>query len=266
MMPAKRALISVFDKRDVVEFATGLRNLGIEILSTGGTFRTLEEAGVEPIRVADVTGFPEILGGRVKTLHPKIHGGILADRDQASHVKDLGEHGITPIDLVVVNLYPFRRTAQTPGEPVEKIIEMIDIGGPTMVRAAAKNFQGVVVVVDPEDYPQVLAALEETCGASSLSRPFGIPKPTMRRSPSGSRSRATATTVSCHRDFCSICARSRPCATARILTNKPPSTGSREDQVSSALSSSIRARSCHSTTCSTSRPHAEPSPCSPSRR
>jgi phosphoribosylaminoimidazolecarboxamide formyltransferase/IMP cyclohydrolase len=176
MMPAKRALISVYDKSSLVEFAQGLHSLGIEILSTGGTFTALDDAGLEPVRVADVTGFPEILDGRVKTLHPKIHGGILADRNRAAHAKELGEHGITPVDLVVVNLYPFRETAQTPGMAFEKIIEMIDIGGPTMVRAAAKNFSGVVVVVDPEDYPQVLAALEKSDGQvpESLRRKLAL--------------------------------------------------------------------------------------------
>jgi phosphoribosylaminoimidazolecarboxamide formyltransferase/IMP cyclohydrolase len=162
MMPARRALLSVYDKSNLIDLARGLDELGIEIISTGGTFKTLKDAGLTPARVADVTGFPEILGGRVKTLHPKIHAGILADRGRAAHAAELNEHGIAPIDIVVVNLYPFRETAGQPDQPVEKIIEMIDIGGPTMVRAAAKNYEGVIVVVDPEDYPQVLAALEES--------------------------------------------------------------------------------------------------------
>ena len=176
MMPVKRALISVYDKHNLVEFSRDLKRLGVEVLSTGGTFGVLVGAGLEVVRVADVTGFPEILDGRVKTLHPKIHGGILADRGRASHAKELGEHGITPIDLVVVNLYPFRETAQEAGTPAEKIIEMIDIGGPTLVRAAAKNFGGVVVVVDPEDYPQVIAALEESDGEvpESLRRKLAL--------------------------------------------------------------------------------------------
>ena len=161
MLKATRALISVYDKSDVVEFAHGLTRLGIEILSTGGTYRQLQENDVPVLPVADVTGFPEILGGRVKTLHPRIHGGILADRAKASHVSELSEHDIAPIDLVVVNLYPFRQTAGDPSKGYEQVVEMIDIGGPCMVRAAAKNHLGVVVVVDPEDYPQVLAALEE---------------------------------------------------------------------------------------------------------
>jgi len=161
MLPVHRALLSVSDKRGLPEFARGLIDLGVELLSTGGTFQFLEEEGVPVTRVATVTGFPEILGGRVKTLHPRIHGGILADRSRASHLAELHEHGIPPIDLVVVNLYPFKKTVEQDGATFEQIVEMIDIGGPAMVRGAAKNFRGVVVVVDPEDYPQVLAALEE---------------------------------------------------------------------------------------------------------
>jgi phosphoribosylaminoimidazolecarboxamide formyltransferase/IMP cyclohydrolase len=164
MLKAARALISVYDKRKLETFAEGLASLGIEILSTGGTFRTLEKAGVPVSPVAEVTGFPEILGGRVKTLHPRIHGGILADREQASHVAQLREHGIAPIDLVVVNLYPFQATARDGSKNFAQVVEMIDIGGPCMVRAAAKNHSGVVVIVDPDDYPQVLVALEEGDG------------------------------------------------------------------------------------------------------
>jgi phosphoribosylaminoimidazolecarboxamide formyltransferase/IMP cyclohydrolase len=164
MLTASRALLSVYDKRGLVELGQGLNRLGIELLSTGGTFKVLEEAGVPVVPVSEVTQFPEILDGRVKTLHPRIHGGILADRGRGSHLGQLREHSILPIDLVVVNLYPFRQTAATKGVSFEKVVEMIDIGGPAMVRAAAKNHQGVVVVVDPDDYPQVLATLEEGDG------------------------------------------------------------------------------------------------------
>ncbi len=176
MLKATRALISVYDKREIVDFARGLRELGVEILSTGGTFRQLEQAGLTVVPVADVTKFPEILGGRVKTLHPRIHGGILADRSQASHAAELREHSISPIDLVVVNLYPFEETVKDPEKGFQQIIEMIDIGGPCMVRAAAKNHAGVIVVVDPEDYPQVLAALEEGQGTvpDSLRRQLAL--------------------------------------------------------------------------------------------
>ncbi|HXT50458.1 MAG TPA: bifunctional phosphoribosylaminoimidazolecarboxamide formyltransferase/IMP cyclohydrolase [Thermoanaerobaculia bacterium] len=160
MLPARRALLSVSDKTGLLDFARGLVALGIEIVSTGGTAKTLAEAGVPVTTVSEVTGFPEILDGRVKTLHPKVHGGILADRGKAAHLAALDTHGITRIDLVAVNLYPFRETVKDPTTTLPAGIEQIDVGGPTMVRAAAKNFAGVVVVVDPSDYPRVLAALQ----------------------------------------------------------------------------------------------------------
>lgn len=160
MLPIQRALISVFDKNGLTDFARRLSEMGVEILSTGGTHRILEEAGIPVISVSEVTGHPEILGGRVKTLHPNIHGGILADRSRAGHLTELQEHGIRHIDLVVVNLYPFQETAASDAA-FEEVIEMIDIGGPTMIRAAAKNFSSVTVVVDPGDYTQVLASLED---------------------------------------------------------------------------------------------------------
>jgi phosphoribosylaminoimidazolecarboxamide formyltransferase / IMP cyclohydrolase len=152
----KRALISVSDKSGVIEFARALTENGWEVLSTGGTLSALQAAGVPAIKVADVTGFPEILDGRVKTLHPKIHGGILARRD-AGHLAELAQHEITPIDLVCVNLYPFRETVAA-GADLATAVENIDIGGPAMIRAAAKNFSGVLVLVDPADYPLALQA------------------------------------------------------------------------------------------------------------
>jgi phosphoribosylaminoimidazolecarboxamide formyltransferase / IMP cyclohydrolase len=164
MLPVRRAVISVSDKTGLVELARGLQSMGVDIVSTGGTFRHLREAGIAVTPVAEVTGSPEILDGRVKTLHPRIHGGILADRGRASHLGELKEHAITPIDLVAVNLYHFERTAATAGVTAAEVVDSIDVGGPTMVRAAAKNFSGVIVVVDPRDYPQVLAALEEGAG------------------------------------------------------------------------------------------------------
>ena len=167
MLKARRALVSVSDKRGLGSFVSGLVELGVEILSTGGTFRALEELGVPATRVAEITDFPEILDGRVKTLHPKIHGGILADRSRARHLTELSGHGIAPIDLVIVNLYPFRESVSDPTASFADKVEMIDIGGPSMVRGAAKNHLGVVVVVDPNDYPQVLAALEEGEGTVS---------------------------------------------------------------------------------------------------
>ena len=156
----KRALISVSNKDGIIDFARGLEKLGYEIISTGGTFKALREAGVKVVQVADVTGFPEILDGRVKTLHPRIHGGILAMRTP-QHLQQLAEHNIDTIDLVAVNLYPFRETVSKPGASLEEAIENIDIGGPSMVRSAAKNHRDVIVVVNPPRYPDILAALEE---------------------------------------------------------------------------------------------------------
>ena len=158
MLAARRALISVFDKSGLEEFARGLARLGVEIVSTGGTLKSLADQGIPVIAVSDVTGFPEILDGRVKTLHPKIHGGVLANREVPEHLDELAAHGIARIDLVVANLYPFQATVAR-GASFADTVEMIDVGGPTMLRAAAKNFGGVAVVVDPADYPRVLEAL-----------------------------------------------------------------------------------------------------------
>src|SRR5215210_3014311 len=155
----RRALVSVSDKRGVEDFARRLSELGFEIISTGGTARALSEAGVEVVSVSEVTGAPEILGGRVKTLHPKIHGGILADLGDPDHVEQLVEQDIGPIDLVCINLYPFEETV-TGGASEKEAIEQIDIGGPAMLRAAAKNFGSVTVVPSPDFYEEVLAALE----------------------------------------------------------------------------------------------------------
>ncbi|PYO13171.1 MAG: bifunctional phosphoribosylaminoimidazolecarboxamide formyltransferase/inosine monophosphate cyclohydrolase [Gemmatimonadetes bacterium] len=155
-----RALLSVSDKRGIVEFARELVALGWEIVSTGGTAETLRQAGVPVLAVEQVTGFPEMMDGRVKTLHPKVHGGLLARRAHPGDRAALQQHGITPIDLVAVNLYPFRETVAKPNVAFEHAIEQIDIGGPSMLRSAAKNHQDVIVVVDPDDYPQVIAALK----------------------------------------------------------------------------------------------------------
>ncbi|WP_047983118.1 bifunctional phosphoribosylaminoimidazolecarboxamide formyltransferase/IMP cyclohydrolase [Ornithinibacillus californiensis] len=156
----KRVLISVSNKHGIVEFAKGLVNLGYEIVSTGGTLKTLQNEGVPVIAIDQLTGFPEILDGRVKTLHPKVHGGLLAKRSNADHMKQMEENNIEPIDMVVVNLYPFKQTLETEGVTKEEIIENIDIGGPTMLRSAAKNFADVLVVVDPNDYSSILDRLE----------------------------------------------------------------------------------------------------------
>ena len=151
------ALLSVSDKSGLIEFAQGLVTLGWELLSTGGTAKALRDAGIAVRDVSDTTKFPEMLDGRVKTLHPVVHGGLLARRDLPEHMNAIAEHGIAPIDLVAVNLYPFRQTASKPGVSPEDVIEQIDIGGPSMLRSAAKNFASVTTVVDPADYAQVLA-------------------------------------------------------------------------------------------------------------
>ncbi len=157
-----RALISVSDKSGVVEFAQRLRFAGWEIIATGGTMKLLREKGVEVINISDVTGFPEICDGRVKTLHPKVHGGLLARRDDPSHLEALKENGIEFIDMVCVNLYPFRQTIAKPDVTMEDAIENIDIGGPSMLRSAAKNYKDVTVVCDPADYDTILAQIEST--------------------------------------------------------------------------------------------------------
>jgi len=165
-MKIETALVSVYDKDGVVELGRRLVEMGVRILSTGGTAKALKEAGVPVVAIAEYTGFPEILDGRVKTLHPLVHGGILARHDDPAHQKALQEHEISPIGLVVVNLYPFSETIQKPGVTTEEAIEQIDIGGPTMVRAAAKNHQHTTVVVDPGDYADVLAQMAENDGTT----------------------------------------------------------------------------------------------------
>jgi len=164
-MKIRRALVSVHDKTRVVELAKALVGFGVEILSTGGTAKLLRESGVAVRDVAEVTGFPEMMDGRVKTLHPKIHGGILARRDVPEHLAALDTHGIPPIDLVVVALYPFERTVAKPGVTLAEAIEQIDVGGPTMIRAAAKNHASVAVVTDPSQYAGVLDELKATGGS-----------------------------------------------------------------------------------------------------
>ncbi len=169
MAEVRRALLSVSDKRGLVALARGLEELGVELLSTGGTAKLLAEAGLRVRQVSDYTGFPEMLDGRVKTLHPKIHGGLLGRRDLPAHVAAMREHGIQPIDLVVVNLYPFRETVARSGATLEEAIEQIDIGGPSMLRSAAKNHADVTVIVDPDDYAPVLAELRASGGRVSAA-------------------------------------------------------------------------------------------------
>jgi phosphoribosylaminoimidazolecarboxamide formyltransferase/IMP cyclohydrolase len=164
----KRALISVSDKTGIVDFARELKSFGVEIVSTGGTAKALRDAGIEVRDIADVTGFPEMMDGRVKTLHPRVHGGLLALRDNPEHLAAMQQHGIEPIDLVVVNLYPFAETIAREGVTREEAIEQIDIGGPAMIRSAAKNAADVAVIVDPSQYPQLIEELQQHAGSISI--------------------------------------------------------------------------------------------------
>ena len=175
-MTIKQALISVSDKRGILEFAQGLAAQGVNLLSTGGTAKMLREAGLTVTEIGDYTGFPEMLDGRVKTLHPKVHGGILARRDLPEHMATIEQHGIPMIDLVCVNLYPFAATIAKPGVTLEDAIENIDIGGPAMVRSSAKNYAGVAIVTDPEDYSAILDEMKTNAGALQLATRFGLAK------------------------------------------------------------------------------------------
>ncbi len=174
LIKIRRALLSVSDKAGIADFAKALLGHGVEILSTGGTAQLLKRNGVEVTEVGAYTGFPEMMEGRVKTLHPKIHGGILARRDHPGHVRSMEEHGIPPIDMVVVNLYPFERTVAKPGCTLEEAIENIDIGGPAMVRAAAKNHAFVAVVTDPSDYAAIVRGMEAGGGALSGRQRYAL--------------------------------------------------------------------------------------------
>jgi len=172
----ERALISVSNKDGIVEFSKGLRGHGLEILSTGGTARLLEEKGVEVCYVSDYTGHPEILNGRVKTLHPKIHAGLLGIRDNKEHVDQLKNYDYPFIDMVVVNLYPFEQTISKQDSSFEDAIENIDIGGPTMLRSAAKNFKDVVVIISPEDYNLILDQMNRNNGNIAKETRFYLMK------------------------------------------------------------------------------------------
>ncbi|MFH1707447.1 MAG: bifunctional phosphoribosylaminoimidazolecarboxamide formyltransferase/IMP cyclohydrolase [Planctomycetota bacterium] len=169
MAQIKRAIISLSDKTGIIPFAKRLAGLGVELLSTGGTARALKEAGVPVVQIDDYTGFPEMMDGRVKTLNPRIHGGLLARRDHPEDIKAMAQNGIKPIDMVVVNLYPFEATIAKEGVSLEEVIENIDIGGPTMLRSAAKNHKWVTVVTDPADYDGVLKEIEKTGGVSEAT-------------------------------------------------------------------------------------------------
>jgi len=173
MKKITRALISLTDKSGIEGFATELAKLDIELLSTGGTAKKLRDAGLAVIDVSEFTGFPEMLDGRVKTLHPKVHGGILNQRENGEHQAQCIEHGLKNIDLIAVNLYEFEKTIADPGCTLVNAIENIDIGGPTMLRAAAKNFNDMTVIVDPVDYPQVIKEIKET-GNTTLKTRFNL--------------------------------------------------------------------------------------------
>src|SRR5262245_53964726 len=164
----RRALLSVSDKTGLIDLARALAEFGVELISTGGTRKSLADAGLSVRDISDVTGFPEILDGRVKTLHPRVHGGILAVRDNPQHAATLQAQHITPIDLVVCNLYPFEQTVAKAGSTHEDIIENIDIGGPSMVRSAAKNYPDVAIVTDPSQYHEVIEEFRQHNGALTL--------------------------------------------------------------------------------------------------
>lgn len=171
-----RALISVTDKSGIVEFARELSDMGVEILSTGGTAKAIAGGGVKVVEVAEFTGFPEMLDGRVKTLHPKIHAGILFRRDLKDHMDQMAKHHLAPIDLVCVNLYAFEATVAKPDVALEDAIENIDIGGPTLLRASAKNYAGVTVVVDPGDYSKIITEMKENDCQTLLKTRFELAK------------------------------------------------------------------------------------------
>lgn len=176
MSKIKRAVISVSNKKGIVDFAKALNSMGVEILSTGGTARALRDAGIPVKDVSEYTGSPEMLDGRVKTLHPRIHGGLLSRRDNPKDMEEIKKHGIETIDMVVVNLYPFEETISKPGVTFAEAIENIDIGGPTMLRSASKNFQDVAVVVDPSDYEKVLEEMKNLNGDLSYKTRLELAK------------------------------------------------------------------------------------------
>ncbi len=180
MSKIERAIISVTDKKGIVDFATSLSRFDVEILSTGGTAKALRQGGIPVIDISEYTGFPEMMDGRVKTLHPKVHGGLLGLRDNPEHVRMMEEHGIKGIDMVVVNLYQFEKTVAKEGVTLEEAIENIDIGGPSMLRSSAKNFKDVTVIVDPVDYDVVLKEMEGSGGETTLKTRFRLAKKVFR--------------------------------------------------------------------------------------
>jgi len=180
MAAIKRAIISVSNKEGIVDFAKALSSMAIEILSTGGTAKALRDAGIPVKEVSEYTGFPEMLDGRVKTLHPKIHGGILSRRSNPEDMEEVKKHGIDTIDMVVVNLYPFEESISKPGVTFAEAIENIDIGGPTMLRSASKNFQDVAVIVDPSDYGRVIEEMKNSKGDLSFRKRLELARKVFR--------------------------------------------------------------------------------------
>ena len=176
MAKIRRAVISVSNKKGVVELAKELNTMGVELLSTGGTAKALRDAGISVKDVSEYTGFPEMLDGRVKTLHPKVHGGLLSRRNNPKDMEEIKKHGIETIDMVVVNLYPFEETVSKPGVSFEDAVENIDIGGPTMLRSASKNFQDVAVLVDPSDYENVIQEMKKLDGDLSYKTRLQLAK------------------------------------------------------------------------------------------
>ena len=180
MSKIESAIISVTDKKGIVDFAKSLSRFDVEILSTGGTAKALRQGGIPVTDISEYTGFPEMMDGRVKTLHPKVHGGLLGLRDNPEHVRMMEEHGIKGIDMVVVNLYQFEKTVAKEGVTLEEAIENIDIGGPSMLRSSAKNFKDVTVIVDPLDYDRVLKEMEGSGGETTLKTRFRLAKKVFR--------------------------------------------------------------------------------------
>ena len=176
----ERAIISVTDKKGIVDFAESLSRFDVEILSTGGTAKIIRQGGISVTDISEYTGFPEMMDGRVKTLHPKVHGGLLGLRDNPEHVRMMEEHGIKGIDMVVVNLYQFEKTVAKEGVTLEEAIENIDIGGPSMLRSSAKNFKDVTVIVDPVDYDVVLKEMEGSGGETTLKTRFRLARKVFR--------------------------------------------------------------------------------------
>lgn len=181
MAKIRKAIVSVSNKSGIVELARELRKFNVEILSTGGTAKSLREAGIQVKDISEYTGFPEMLDGRVKTLHPKVHGGLLGRRSNPEHIKKMQEYGIEPIDMVVVNLYPFEETIAKKECTLEDAIENIDIGGPTMLRSAAKNYEDVTVLIDPADYPRVISEMQHNDGCVSAATNFYLAKKVFQR-------------------------------------------------------------------------------------